>query len=140
MSLNPIQAWIFQAFEFLSFSKFHNLRCSKNSNVATIDGWCYWIFHPYFLSNNEGSGYSYGTRTPTYIRYSYESLLRMIITGSITLGKSYLVFNSVITFQLSNNDIDAVHRAPVDQLVEHRAVTREVVSSTPAGPTLRVFK
>ena len=31
-------------------------------------------------------------------------------------------------------------RAPVDQLVEHRAVTREVVSSTPAGPTLRVFK
>ena len=31
-------------------------------------------------------------------------------------------------------------RAPVAQLVEHRAVTREVVSSTPAGPTLRVFK
>ena len=29
---------------------------------------------------------------------------------------------------------------PVAQLVEHRAVTREVVSSTPAGPTLRVFK
>ena len=26
------------------------------------------------------------------------------------------------------------------ELVEHRAVTREVVSSTPAGPTLRVFK
>ena len=34
----------------------------------------------------------------------------------------------------------ACHRAPVAQLVEHRAVTREVVSSTPAGPTLRVFK
>ena len=32
------------------------------------------------------------------------------------------------------------HRAPVAQLVEHRAVTREVVSSSPAGPTLRVFK
>ena len=32
------------------------------------------------------------------------------------------------------------NRAPVAQLVEHRAVTREVVSSTPAGPTLRVFK
>ena len=30
--------------------------------------------------------------------------------------------------------------APVAQMVEHRAVTREVVSSTPAGPTLRVFK
>ena len=32
------------------------------------------------------------------------------------------------------------YRAPVAQLVEHGAVTREVVSSTPAGPTLRVFK
>ena len=32
------------------------------------------------------------------------------------------------------------NRAPVAQLVEHRAVTREVVSSTPAGPTLGVFK
>ena len=41
------------------------------------------------------------------VHYSYESLLRMIITGSITLGKSYLLFNSVITFQLSNNGIDA---------------------------------
>ena len=32
------------------------------------------------------------------------------------------------------------HRAPMSQLVEHRAVTREVVSSTPAGPTLRFLK
>ena len=32
------------------------------------------------------------------------------------------------------------NRAPVAQLVEHRAVLREVVSSTPAGPTLRVLK
>ena len=31
-------------------------------------------------------------------------------------------------------------RAPVAHLVEHRAVTREVMSSTPARPTLRVFK
>ena len=31
-------------------------------------------------------------------------------------------------------------RAPVAQLVEHRVVTQEVVSSTPAGPTLRVLK
>ena len=28
-----------------------------------------------------------------------------------------------------------VYRAPVSQLVEHRTVMREVVSSTPAGPT-----
>ena len=32
------------------------------------------------------------------------------------------------------------YRAPVAQLVEHRAVTREVVSSTPARTTSRVFK
>ena len=30
--------------------------------------------------------------------------------------------------------------ASVAQLVEHRAVPREVVSSTPAGPSLRVLK
>ena len=29
---------------------------------------------------------------------------------------------------------------PVAQLIEHRVVTREVLSSTPAGPTLRVLK
>ena len=32
------------------------------------------------------------------------------------------------------------HREPVAQLVEHRAVTRGVASSTPAGPSLRVLK
>ena len=32
------------------------------------------------------------------------------------------------------------YRAPVAQLVENRAAMQEVVSSTPAGPTLRVFK
>ena len=32
------------------------------------------------------------------------------------------------------------NRSPVAQLVEYRAVTREVMSSTPAGPTLGVFK
>ena len=31
-------------------------------------------------------------------------------------------------------------RAPVAQSVEHRTAIREVVSSTPAGPTLRVLK
>ena len=33
-----------------------------------------------------------------------------------------------------------MHHTTVAQLVEHRAVMREVVSSTPAGPTLRVIK
>ena len=43
--------------------------------------------------------------------------------------------------KLSDNWLsDNKHRALVAQLVEHRAVTREVVSSTPARPTLRVLK
>ena len=33
-----------------------------------------------------------------------------------------------------------ITRLTVAQLVERRAVTREVVSSTPAGPSLRVLK
>ena len=33
-----------------------------------------------------------------------------------------------------------MNRAPVAQLDEHWAAMREVVISTPAGPTLRVFK
>ena len=34
----------------------------------------------------------------------------------------------------------ACYREPVAQLVEHRVIMQEVVSSTPAGPTLRVLK
>ena len=37
-------------------------------------------------------------------------------------------------------DTLSLHRAPVAQLVEHRPVTREVVSLTRAGPSLRVLK
>ena len=37
-------------------------------------------------------------------------------------------------------DLNMGYRALVAQLVEHRAVTREVVSSTPTGPSLRVLK
>ena len=37
-------------------------------------------------------------------------------------------------------EICMLDRAPVAQLIEHRSVTREVVSSTPVGPTLRVLK
>ena len=44
------------------------------------------------------SGYSYRTRAPTYI-------YRMIIAGSITLGKSYLVNFFIYTVQLSNSGI-----------------------------------
>ena len=40
----------------------------------------------------------------------------------------------------SHDTMVSLPRAPVAQLVEQRAVTRKVVSSTPAGLTLRVFK
>ena len=37
-------------------------------------------------------------------------------------------------------DLVEEHWAPVAQLVQHQVLMREVVSSTPAGPTLRVLK
>ena len=39
-----------------------------------------------------------------------------------------------------SSDQTYFNRAPVAQLTEHWVVTGEVVSSTPAGPTLRVLK
>ena len=51
--------------------------------------------------------------------------------------KSYHLKSST---RLNHYSAIILNRAPVAQLVEHWAVTREVVSSTPAGPTLRVFK
>ena len=41
---------------------------------------------------------------------------------------------------IARQDTTPGKRAPVGLLVEHRAVTREVVSSTPAEPSLRVLK
>ena len=41
---------------------------------------------------------------------------------------------------MARQDTTPGKRAPVWLLVEHRAVTREVVSSTPAEPSLRVLK
>ena len=44
-------------------------------------------------------------------------------------------------YWLINKDQLSLHyRAPVAQLTEHWVVMREVVSSTPAAPTLRVLK
>ena len=44
-------------------------------------------------------------------------------------------------YRLINKDQISLHyRAPVAQLTQHWIVLREVVSSTPAGPTLRVLK
>ena len=48
-------------------------------------------------------------------------------------------FSSLPRLRISAH-VSVSYRVPVAQLVEHRAVTLEVVSSSPAGPTLRVFK
>ena len=44
------------------------------------------------------------------------------------------------TFYAGRLAVFPIYRAPVAQLIERRVVTREVVSSTPAGPTFRVLK
>ena len=58
---------------------------------------------------------------------------------SIVEEKSEKVLPPTLVFDDSNSD-GFLDRAPVAQLIEHRVVMREVVSSTPAGPTLRVLK
>ena len=57
-------------------------------------------------------------------------LMRMISNSHVF---QFPQFKYIVAFILKN-------RAPVAQLIEHRTVMREVVSSTPAGPTLRVLK
>ena len=67
------------------------------------------------------------------------SLISLVFRTSKFL--EFKEFNkTIIPFALVRYKTGYSHRAPVAQLVEHRAVMREVVSSTPAGPTLRVFK
>ena len=68
----------------------------------------------------------------------------------IKANKSLFVLGSLRKEGMSQGQVDHLfhaivlpnfsYRAPVAQLVEHRVVMREVVSSTPAGPTLRVLK
>ena len=56
------------------------------------------------------------------------------------IGASFFKGVAIIVASAKQEGLLRAYRAPVAQLVEHRAVTREVVSSTPAGPTLRVLK
>ena len=53
-----------------------------------------------------------------------------------TVRRYLLLDPKMISHGISQLDLCGV----VPQLVEHRAITREVVSSTSAGPTLRVLK
>ena len=55
--------------------------------------------------------------------------------------KAKLLSRTVLKSKMTLLSLETTeYRAPAAQLVEHRAVTREVVRSTPAGPTLRVLK
>ena len=67
---------------------------------------------------------------------NHTDLLVIYFTGDRFLSRIHFqVFSLYLRFIIL-----AFHRAPVAQLVEHRAVMQEVVSLTPAGPTLRVLK
>ena len=72
--------------------------------------------------------------------FRYFSLTREIQVERKVFKTWNLLFSSQQYNYSKRNLVLRVHRAPVAQLVEHRAVTREVASSTPDGPTLRVFK
>ena len=58
-------------------------------------------------------------------------------SGGWELGWVGLVF--CLTTAKKEEIVKLSLRAPVAQMVEHQAAIREVVSSIPAGPTLRVF-
>ena len=71
------------------------------------------------------------------------TLISLSLSPSLLRQKSIqekcLAFDTTLPQNFPINEI-LLYRAPVAQLVEHRAVMREVASSTPAGPTLRVLK
>ena len=46
----------------------------------------------------------------------------------------------LVNFLYFDMSVFVIVKTPGAQLVEHRAAMREVVSSTPAGPTLMVLK
>ena len=81
------------------------------------------------------------------------SLLSIVgkVFGDIILQRLHILAERIYAesqsgYRKGRSTIDGIftshhfYRAPVAQLIEHRSVTREVVSSTPVGPTLRVLK
>ena len=59
-----------------------------------------------------------------------------IVSLSVDVGHK-LPIVQIACFWLQDFSVELTN---LSALVEHRAVTREVASSIPAGPTLRVFK
>ena len=72
--------------------------------------------------------------------YYFSFRVRLVLGESETSALIDQPQSNVVNFLVLVPCFVFIRRAPVAQLVEHRAVMREVGSSTPAGPTLRVLK
>ena len=70
-------------------------------------------------------------------RCTYYKKVQKVFQKSVSFGEETRRLNN---FQRRSYECMCLWCAPVAQFVEHRAVTRKVVSSTPAGPSLRVLK
>ena len=68
------------------------------------------------------------------------NLLLYILCHAVNLFYSSFMLHVAIKLSKKTALNTHTHRAPVVQLDEHRAATREVVSSIPAGPILKVLK
>ena len=82
-----------------------------------------------------------------FLQFKSTSVWNTTNKGNDYQESTFEVSFKITLANIHKNQLDyetqLTNRAPVAQFVEHRTVTREVVSSTLAGPTLRdgtVFK
>ena len=80
-----------------------------------------------------------GTFLIFYQRQIFHSFRADRLTDFFSLLDRASSFKAMLSFLLRMTEISSEPRL-VAQLVEHQVVVREVVSSTPAGATLRVLK
>ena len=124
---------------FFITSKLNKTSCFKSRhfiNIYIINRTLHGRLGIRILSSRAES-ISHSFASLTRERYLQHSKIKFVsprghVISSISLSK-------VIFFTLKRS-ANLFARYLVAQFVEHRAVTREVVSSTPAGLTLRVFK
>ena len=140
-SFYPVRTWIFQALLVPHKWRSKNCEdptfqtsfrpCNSNTQLSVFD-----MSHHYLLS------YTGSPSVSVLFSRSYCTTLRhsMVCFQRTWLSSSVLVFLDKLLGLLTNFCWSCPRKSVVAQLVEHRAVTREVMSSTPAGPTLRVLK
>ena len=101
---------------------------------------CQWLMVDIYRIPEQPSGYNTCLEIrSSQVQDSFWPLVEFV-PGSPWFNFLAALVNSQLVCLRPVGILNSFNRAPVAQLVEHRAVTREVVSSTPAGPTLRVFK